>query len=127
MEFPTDQQQIARTAAELAALYRESFGGKGAGKFRISRKFLRQIARRQRLPEEYLRFLTFEMFERGFVLVDLESFFVVMDQKLFSSYRRVTGSAIARVEEIFQGGSGVPLASGQGTSVDADDGISGDG
>jgi len=37
------------------------------------------------------------MFEAGFVLVDCESYFVVLSQKQFASYRRVTAAAVNRV------------------------------
>ncbi len=38
-----------------------------------------------------------ELFERGYVLIDLETHFVVLNQKGFDSTRRLTAAAVARV------------------------------
>lgn len=84
-------------AAYLARLYDEQFGGASSGKFRISRKFLRQLAARRKLSDEFLGGLAEELFEAGFVFVDCESYFVVFSQKQFSSYRRVTSVAVNKV------------------------------
>lgn len=81
-------------AAALARLYEESFGGKERGRYRISTKFLRQIAGRKRLYAEEIEAIGRALFERGFVLIDLESFVVVLSQKTFDSYRRVNEAAI---------------------------------
>ena len=84
-------------AGVLVRLFAERFGGAAAGKFRISRKFLRQLAGRRKLPEGYLVVLAEDLFEAGFVLVDCESYFIVLSQKQFASYRRVTAAAVNRV------------------------------
>ena len=85
------------TAEKLVALYEQSFGGRPSGKFRISRKFLRELTGRRRLPDAFLAALADEMFEAGFVFVDCESYFIVLSQKQFISYRRVTAAAVSRV------------------------------
>ena len=85
------------TTDRLAALYEQSFGGRSSGKFRISRKFLRELTGRRRLPDAFLAALADAMFEAGFVFVDCESYFIVLSQKQFSSYRRVTAAAVGRV------------------------------
>ena len=81
----------------LVRLFAERFGGAATGKFRISRKFLRQLAGRRKLPDDYVAVLAEHMFEAGFVLVECESYFVVLSQKQFASYRRVTAAAVNRV------------------------------
>jgi hypothetical protein len=75
----------------------ERFGGASGGKFRISRKFLRELAGRRKLPDAYLAELAEEMFEAGFVFVDCESYSIVLSQKQFVSYRRVTAVAVSKV------------------------------
>lgn len=92
-----DRPDAARIAGFLEALDGQSFGGKPNGRFRISRKFLRQFAGRRRLPAELLVAITDEMFERGYVLIDMESYFVVIPQRFFGSYRRVTAAAMGTV------------------------------
>ena len=81
----------------LVRLFAERFGGASSGKFRISRKFMRQLAGRRKLPDGYLAIVAEHMFEAGFVLADCESYFVVLSQKQFASYRRVTAAAVNRV------------------------------
>ena len=94
---PSGPRDIAQIADDLAALYGEAFGGKTNGKFRISRKFLRQVCGRRHLPSAFLEAITDELFERGFVLIDLETHFAVISQPNFNSYRRVTTAAVAKV------------------------------
>ena len=91
------QQNSAEIALRLATLYHQRFGGKRTGRFRISRRYLLELSGRRRLPERLLRDVANEMFEQGFVLIDLESFFVVLDQKLFVGYRRVTRKIIGKL------------------------------
>lgn len=77
----------------LIRLFDERFGGAASGRFRISRKFLRKLAGRRKLTDAYLAGLAEEIFEEGFVFVDCESYSIVLSQKQFASYRRVTGIA----------------------------------
>jgi hypothetical protein len=81
----------------LVRLSNERFGGASRGKYRVSRKFLRQLAGRRKLSDEYLSALAEEMFEAGFVFVNCESYYIVLSQKQFVSYRRVTALALNRV------------------------------
>lgn len=92
-----ERRSTEELAQTLARLFGERFGGAATGKFRISRKFLRQLAGRRKLSDEYLAALAEEMFEAGFVFVDCESYFIVLSQKQFTSYRRVTAAAVNRV------------------------------
>jgi len=81
-------------ATELARLYDVPFGGKDRGRYRISVKFLEKLARRRRLyPDERLA-IARALFEHGFIMLDMETYFVVLSQKTFASYRRVNESAI---------------------------------
>ena len=82
-------------ADRLAALYDESFGGKSKGRYRISVKLVRQLAGKRRLYEDDIRILTREMLERGYVLIDMDSFFVVMGANTFVNYRRANEDLLA--------------------------------
>ena len=84
-------------AGDLVRLFGARFGGAAAGKYRISRKFLRQLAGRRKLSDAYVCALAEEMFERGYVLIACESYFIVLSQRQFASFRRVTAAAIDRV------------------------------
>ena len=73
MEFRFRSTFDVDNAAEiLVSLYGMEFAGKQPGKFRVSRKFLREIANRSRLPEWYIQALSDSLFESGYVLIDLE-------------------------------------------------------
>ena len=94
MAVMNDRVDVDVVADELARLYDVSFGGKERGRYRISAKHLQRLAGRRRLyPEDNLA-IARALFERGYVLLDMESFFVVLSQKTFASYRRVNQSAI---------------------------------
>ena len=75
-------------ADTLARLYSEKFGGKESGRYRVAAKAIRAAAGRRRLYEDDVRALTRAMVERGYVLIDMDSFFVVMSANSFVNYRR---------------------------------------
>ena len=79
---------IPATADRLAALYERAFGGKKSGRYRIPAKLVRELAHRRRLYEDDVRLLGRTLFERGFILIDMDSFFVVMSANAFVNYRR---------------------------------------
>ncbi len=79
---------VETTAAKLVALYDKAFGGKTGGRFRIPMKLVRQLAGRRRLYEDDVRDLQRAVFEAGYVLIDMETFFVVMSANAFTNYRR---------------------------------------
>ena len=81
-------------AAQLAALYEMGFGGKERGRYRISMKHLKVLTGRKRVPSRVLRGIAEELFELGYVLIDMETFVVVLAQRTFSSYRRVSDAAV---------------------------------
>lgn len=90
-----EQTGWAKSAARrLAALYEADFGARPKGRFRISMKHLRQLADRRRLYPEDLQALEREVYELGYVLIDLETFCVVISQRTFSNYRRVNEDAL---------------------------------
>lgn len=57
-------------------------------------KHLRVLTQRRRISPSILRKLGEELYELGYVLIDLETFFVVLAQRTFTSYRRVSDAAI---------------------------------
>lgn len=82
-------------AAELITLYEASFGGKDKGRYRIPTKLLRKMAGRRRLYEEDILNLTRTMFDMGYVLIDMDSFFVVMSSNTFINYRRANEDCLS--------------------------------
>jgi hypothetical protein len=86
------ERQIAEC---LAALYEKRFGGKERGRYRISMKQMRALTNRKRVPGDIIGRIGEEVFELGYVLVDLETFFVVLAQATFRSYRRVSESCLS--------------------------------
>tara|TARA_R110002073_G_scaffold3635_2_gene23934 strand:+ start:29940 stop:30221 length:282 start_codon:yes stop_codon:yes gene_type:complete len=85
---------MADAADKLAALFDIPFGGKPKGRFRISNKLVRQALQRRRLYEDDVRRLGRELLERGFVLVDMDSFFVVLSANSFVNYRRANEESL---------------------------------
>lgn len=57
---------------------------------------MRSVCARRKLPEAFIGKIASELSEQGLVLVDLDSYFVVMSQNLFESYRRVTTAAVEK-------------------------------
>lgn len=82
------EQTVALVADRLVALYSEPFGGKDRGRYRIAAKLIRSLAGRRRLYEDDIQYLSRAMLERGYILIDLETFFVVMSANTFVNYRR---------------------------------------
>ena len=94
-EDAMDERPSERQIAErLAALYQERFGGKERGRYRISMKQMRALTDRKRVPGDVIGKISEELFELGYVLIDLETFFVVLAQGTFRSYRRVSDSCL---------------------------------
>jgi hypothetical protein len=91
----TRNDWIERIADRLASLHDRKFGGKESGRYRVSAKLVRDAAGRRRLYEDDLRALGRVLFERGFVLIDMDSFFVVMSTNAFVNYRRANDDCFA--------------------------------
>lgn len=83
------------TADRLAALYAQSFGGKPKGRYRIAMKLVCRLTGRRRLYEQDVQMLARAMVERGYILIDMESFFVVLAANTFVNYRRANEDNIA--------------------------------
>jgi hypothetical protein len=84
-------QQVAE---KLAALYEASFGGKSRGRFRISMKLMCELAGRRRLYEDDRRAISRELFELGYVLIDMETYFAILSQRTLRSYRRANADQL---------------------------------
>ncbi len=82
-----DVTQIAR---QLIDLYQTPFGGKAAGRFRISMKLLQQCVGRKRLFSDEIEKISREIYQQGYILIDMETYFVLLSQSIFRNYRRVT-------------------------------------
>lgn len=85
---------IDNIADRLSRLYDAEFGGKERGRFRIATKLVRQIAGKRRLYEDDICLLGRAMLERGYVLIDMDTFFVILSANTFLNYRRVNESSI---------------------------------
>jgi len=82
-------------AERLAALYEVGFGGKERGRYRFSMKQMRALTGRKRVPPNVIRRIGEEVFELGYVLIDLETYFVVLSQPTFRSYRRLSDGCLS--------------------------------
>ncbi len=87
-----DSEQIA---CRLVGFYQTSFGGKALGRYRISMKNLRELAGQKRMYPDEIADIARELYQKGYILIDMETFFVVINQKTFSSYRRVNDALIS--------------------------------
>ena len=82
-------------ADDLVLLYHQPFGGKAKGRYRIALKLMRKLARRKRLYADDIQQISRAMVERGYILIDMESFFIVMSANSFVNYRRVNEEKIS--------------------------------
>ncbi|SDL58949.1 hypothetical protein [Aliiruegeria lutimaris] len=85
----TPYKHYLRAADILSKLYGEEFGGKKNGRYRVSEKLMRLLLQRRRLYDSDISAVTRALIERGFVLIDMDSFYVVMSANSFVNYRRV--------------------------------------
>jgi hypothetical protein len=90
----SDSPSEREVAALLARLYEQGFGGRERGRYRISLKHLKSLMKRRRLLPRQQHRIAEELYELGYVLIDMESFFVVLSQGTFGSYRRVNERAV---------------------------------
>lgn len=81
-------ENISTAANRLAVLYDMEFGGKKLGRYRLPAKLMRELVQRQRLYEDDIRALGRALLERGFVLIDMDAFYVVISANAFVNYRR---------------------------------------
>jgi hypothetical protein len=92
MDSPLD---FGAVADKLVALYAEPFGGKKSGRYRIAGRLLRALFGCRRLYEDDVRMLTRALAQRGYVLVDMDNFFVVMAANTFVNYRRANEESLS--------------------------------
>ena len=90
----TEKLTADEIAERLAEIYEQGFGGKPRGRYRISMKHMRTLTGRRRVTPDIVQAIGAELFEKGYVLIDMETFFVVLAQRTFSSYRRVSDSCV---------------------------------
>jgi hypothetical protein len=86
-------------AEQIVKLYGRDFGGKRAGKFRLSQKRLLTLGDRKSLRDAFVEELTDELLERGCVLVDLrgtvaKNEFAVISIRYVDNMRPLSRSAI---------------------------------
>lgn len=94
-----EKEKFSDTVADrLVSLYGEKFGGKDSGRYRVAAKAVRDAVGRRRFYEEDVRELTRAMFERGYVLIDMDSFFVVMSANSFVNYRRANDQCFESIK-----------------------------
>ncbi|MDA1100834.1 MAG: hypothetical protein O2967_17820 [Proteobacteria bacterium] len=91
--------RVRLVAERLVELYDLEFGGKKRGRYRISMKHMRILTGRRRIPAAMIRSISMELFERGYVLIDLETYFVVLAERTFRSYRRVSDAIITKIDK----------------------------
>jgi hypothetical protein len=89
------QLDYSSVADRLAALYAKPFGGKKTGRYRISARLLREMFGCRRLYEDDVRMLTRALAQQGYVLVDMDTFFVVMAANTFVNYRRANEDSLS--------------------------------
>jgi hypothetical protein len=85
---------LDETTDTLAAMYELSFGGKASGRYRISRKIITGLLGKRRIYAEDVQLLSRALLEKGYVLIDMESFFVVLSANSFVNYRRANEDCI---------------------------------
>lgn len=82
-------------ADKLAAMVDRPFGGKQKGRYRIAMKLMRRLAGRRRLYDSDIQNIGRALLERGYVLIDMDSFFVIMSANSFVNYRRCNEDSIS--------------------------------
>jgi hypothetical protein len=81
-------------ASQLANLYSKNFGGKESGRFRMSSKQVKELLGKKRLYADDIEELTRAVLEEGYVMINMDSFFVLLSANAFVNYRRVSGEAL---------------------------------
>ncbi len=95
----TTRRSESQIAEDLATLYERGFAGKDRGRYRVSMKHMRALTGRRRVTDDVIQKISEELFELGFVLIDLETYFVVLAQRTFNSYRRVSDSTLTQLTD----------------------------
>jgi len=82
-------KSIQAIVADIRAIYRETFGGKEKGRYKISRANFRLICGRKKLESVFLEKVVSAALEDGFVVVELGDYFCVIAEGTMLSYRPV--------------------------------------
>lgn len=82
------------SADRLAELYSKAFGGKASGRYRIPAKLVRQLMGQRRVYADDIEMLRRALYERGYVLIDLDTYFAVVSISTFTNYRRANADCI---------------------------------
>ncbi|MEQ9641542.1 MAG: hypothetical protein RIM84_16075 [Alphaproteobacteria bacterium] len=93
------ERTAADVAGQLVALYEQPFGGKRRGRYRIAMKLMRQLLGVRRVWPDQIEAIRRALYQQGFVLLDMETYFTVVSQQTFSSYRRVNESSLWRLPD----------------------------
>ena len=89
----------AGVVERLVTLYDHPFGGKPRGRYRVSMKLMCRLLNQRRVWPEQIEAIRRGLYETGYLLVDMESYFVVVSQRTFASYRRLNEASIATLGE----------------------------
>lgn len=91
----SDYQSMIEAAADrLAEAYNQPFGGKPRGRYRVAMKLLRGLLNQRRVWPDDIAALTRAMYQRGYALIDMETFLVVVSHQTFGSTRRVNEAGL---------------------------------
>lgn len=93
----TGDELYSAVAANLVTLYEEPFGGKRRGRYRIPIKLAQRLLRQKRIWPDQIEAIRRALYERGYVLHDMDSYWVIVSQKTFSSYRRVNEASLVKI------------------------------
>lgn len=107
----------ADVRARLVALYEHPFAGKQRGRYRISMKLMRQLMGVRRVWPEQIEELRRSLYEMGYLLLDLETYFIVVSQQTFASYRRVNETVIKTAMELAVGPAAEEQAADSGAEA----------
>lgn len=91
-EPEVELKTIPRIARHLRAIYREEFGGKAEGRFRMSRTNFKEVCGRQHLNDSTVQAIADELLEHGYVLTNAYEFFLVQKLDALRAVRRVPRS-----------------------------------
>ena len=107
--MPEWQDQLYSEVVErLVALYERPFGGKRRGRYRISMKLMRSLLGQRRVWPEQLEAVQRGLYDRGYLLVDMETYCIIVSQQTFASYRRVNDACLASVFDTLGPDGGPP-------------------
>ena len=90
--------EYAEVVERLASLYDHGFGGKPRGRYRLSTKLMCRMLNQKRVWPDQIEAIRRGLFETGHLLIEMDSFFVVISWRTFSSYRRLNEASIATLD-----------------------------